>query len=191
MYKKTLAMIGLAAFAAMSFGQVRFYSDGRPEKIFKPVSGLDPQDMKFLRQAIAADSFEIMSSKLALQNGSGEFVKEYAKEMIDDHKAAKIEAVETAEKKGLNADTNMPDALQAKLNHLQNLNGWQFNQAYEAAQKAGHEATIQAFETEINNGHDQLVKAMAVKELPTIKLHYKMLLDKKTMMGPTAANHGI
>jgi putative membrane protein len=192
MYKKSLIMVGLAAMAAFGSAQsVRFYQDGRPEKIFRPVSGLDNQDIKFLKQALAADQFEIESSRLALRNGKGQFIQEFAKEMIDDHKAAKSEAIETAQKRGLTPDSTLPQPLQAKLNWLSQLNGWKFDRAYEAAQKTGHEMTIVAFKREVENGRDQLVKAMAVKQLPTVELHYKMLLEKKTMMGDTAMTHGM
>ena len=192
MYKKSLIMVGLAAMAAFGSAQsVRFYSDGRPERIFRPVSGLDRQDIKFLRQALTSDQFEIESSRLALKRGQGQFIHEFAKEMIDDHAAAKNEAIETAQKKGLAPDSTLPLPLQMKLNQLSQLSGWQFNRAYEMAQKDGHQMTIMAFKKEVENGHDQLVKSMAVKQLPTIELHYKMLIDKKTMMGSTAMNHGM
>ncbi len=190
MYKTSVILLALSAMSAIGAAQqVRIYQDGRPERIFKPVSGLDGQDVKFLRQAAIADRFEIEASKMGLQS-SDPFTHEYAKEMIDDHQAALTEAVQIAQERGITLDSDLPKKLQHQLNVLRTLNGDGFDQAFREAQKKGHEATIQVFKREIENGHDQSVKALAVKQLPTIEVHYKMALMKKTMMGPTKMEHG-
>jgi putative membrane protein len=192
MNKKSLTLVALAALASfVGAQQVQITSDGRPERLFRPARGLDREDAKFLKEALAADQFELMASKIALNHGTGDFTHEYAKEMILDHGAAKDEAIQTAENRGVATNVNLPQPLQAEINHLRNLQGDAFDHAFRDIQEQGHEHVIHLFEKEIQDGHDDLVKAMAVKELPEIELHYKLLLAKQTMMGDTAATHGM
>jgi putative membrane protein len=192
MYKKSLiplALVAVTSFAAAQ--QVTINSDGRPDRMFRPAKGLDNEDSRFVRQALTANQFELELSKLGMQNGNSEFTKQFSKEMAMDHKAAQDEAKQTAEERGLSTDIALPQPLQARINHLSRLHGDAFDQEFCATQKMGHEQTIQAYKNEIENGRDEDVKAMAVKELPTVELHYKMILNKKTMMGDTAAGHGM
>ena len=191
MKKETMTLVALAALALPGFAnQVQITSDGRPDRIFRPARGLDNEDARFLHQALVSDQFELICGNLALRNGTGDFTREFAKEMLVDHQAAKDEAVQTAKDRGITPDADLPQPLQAQINHMSKLHGTEFDQAYRHVQEVGHEMTIHAYKNEIENGHDDLVKAMAVKELPTVELHYRMLLEKKTMMGDTAAKHG-
>lgn len=179
----------LSAFAGAQ--QVGFYTDGRPERIFKPVAGLDQIDVKFLREAAIINRFEIEAAKIAQANGSSDFVKDYSKDMLTDHTAGLTEAVQTAENKQLTLNDSMPANLQAKLNHLQNLKGDAFDEAYRNAQINGHRDAANVFQKEIENGHDELVKSYAVKMLPDIKLHLNLAVLKQTETGSTTkADHG-
>jgi putative membrane protein len=191
MFTKTIFTITLAAIGVSAFSQqTGFYNDGRPKQMFYTVSGLNHQDIKFLKTAQAGNDFEIRSSELALKNGSGEFVKEFAKEMIMDHGGAKSELAQVASEKSLSLSGPLPTPLEAKLNELNMLHGEAFDKVYFADQKAAHNMTINLFQEEIDHGHDQNVKSAAVLLLPTIEQHKHMLLTKKTMMGPTAQTNG-
>jgi putative membrane protein len=189
---KLMISAALAAFAVVAGAQqVGFYSDGRPERIFRPVSGVSSLDAKFLKEAAFGNRFEVESSKLAAANGSSPFVQEFAKEMISEHMAAQDEDVDTAKLKNVSMDADLPSSLESKLNELRGLHGDKFDNAYLSAQKAGHEDAIDLFKREIRYGHDQDIKAFAVKMLPMIELHFKMILSGKTMMGDTKADHGM
>ncbi len=191
MNTKALAAIAFASIGTAAFSQqTGFFTDGRPEVIFNPVSGLDNHDIKFLKNAQAGNEFEIELSQLAMTNGSGDFVKQFAKEMVTDHGAAKEEIGQVASQKSLNVSGELPKIMQSKLNQMRVLHGDAFDSAFRATQKQAHEMAIHLFKEEINHGHDQDVKAAAVKLLPTIELHYRMLTSGKTMMGPSAATNG-
>ncbi len=191
MIKKTLIVAAfLSVFGSAMAQRTGFYSDGRPERLFYPVSGLDNRDMSFLKNAQASNEFEILSSQLAVTNSESEFVKQFAKNMIDDHTASKAEVSQVAGHKGINIGTQLPGPLQSKLNKLRNLHGSSFDKLYKELQMNGHEKTIALFKSEIEHGHDQDVKALAVKGLPTVELHMKLMMSGKTETGATAATHG-
>ena len=94
--------------------------------------------------------------------------------------------------KQVTLDSNLPTDMQAELNHLSNLHGSQFDDAYRNSQITGHKQATDVFKKEIENGRDDLVKAYAVKMLPDIELHCKLAIAKQSETGATTkADHGI
>lgn len=193
-FQKTGALvIATVGMTVSAFAQqnVRISQDGRPERIFRPVSGLNMRDMQFVKDAAAANNFEILTSKLAIDKSGNAFIQEFAKEMVQEHQSSQNELRLIADKKGVSLPSDMPKALQIAYNRLARLNGSAFDAAYQSWQKQGHEAASTKFKAEIRNGNDQDVKAYAVKTLPAVTMHYKMLLAKRTMMGATKMDHGM
>jgi|GEM_PF-2191654 len=199
MNTKLFGTFAAAAFimaAIPAFGQdtstagVQFNQDGRPERIFIPVSGLNNSDMNFLKQAAIANMFEIESSKIAQDKGSSAFTKEFSKEMLADHTASLEEMRLIANAKGFTLPQDLPGPQKRMIEKLQSLSGDAFDAAYAKFQKGGHEDASMAFKHEIANGQDQDVKAYAVKTLPVVTMHYKMVLTGKTMMGDTRVKDG-
>jgi len=186
----TLALAAIALAAVPAFAQVQISRDGRPEKIFRPISGLNTMDVHFLREAAIINLFEIKSSQLAGEKSSNAFVTEYAKEMIADHQMAFAELKEIAESKGVSLPQDLPPDLMRLYRHLENQSGTTFDAAYQNAQRSGHANASNEFKGEIENGKDEDVKAFAVKTLPTVEMHYRMMLTQTTMMGSTKMDHG-
>jgi putative membrane protein len=178
----------ITAFAQQS---VRISQDGRPERLFRPVSGLNMRDMQFVKDAAAANNFEILTSKLAIERSGNTFVQEFAKEMVHEHQSSQNELRLIAMRKGVSLPSRLPANLQSAYNRLARLNGAAFDRAYQMWQKQGHEGASLKFKAEIRNGRDQDIKAYAVKTLPAVTMHYKMLLAKRTMMGATKMDHGM
>ncbi|AIE87254.1 DUF4142 domain-containing protein [Fimbriimonas ginsengisoli] len=194
MNTKNFGAIAVAAFSLVvpAFAQnVSISQDGRPERLFRTVSGLNSRDMKFVKDAAAANMFEILTSQLAAERSNDTFVQEFAKEMIHEHKGSQEELKAVASNKGVSLPSNLPSKLQKAYNKLASLRGSAFDSAYQMWQKDGHAATSMKFKGEIQNGRDQDVKAYAVKTLPAVTMHYKMLIAKKTMMGATKMDHGM
>ena len=188
---KTLALAAIAMAVVPAFAQqVSISRDGRPERIFQPISGVNNKDVQFLRQAFVINLFEIQSSQLAREKSSNPFISEYAKEMIEDHKMAQVSLKEIAMSKGVGLPTELPKDLAHLYMHLQNLNGDMFDMAYQNAQRNGHADASRKFKSEIENGKDEDAKGYAVKTLPTVEMHYRMMLNKQTEMGATKMEHG-
>ena len=187
----TLALAAVAMATVPAFAQnVHISQNGLPEKIFRPIMGLNSNDVDFLRQAAIINMFEIQSSQIAREKSSDPFVSEFAKEMIIDHQASMEELKEIAANKGVNLPTDLPRDLKFKLMHLENQSGTTFDMAYQNVQRSGHAAASPKFKSEIENGKDQDVKGYAVKTLPTVLMHYRMMLNQQTEMGVTKMDHG-
>lgn len=165
--------------------------DGRPERLFRPVSGLSSMDINFLKNASLANIFEIKAGELAQERGASDFVRQYGKEMVHEHTLAQEELKALAMDKGVSLPQDLPAPMSDAIRKLSTLNGAAFDAEFQKWQKAGHEMTSVKFKKEIRSGRDQDVKGYAVKTLPAVSMHYRMLLAKKTMMGPTKMEHGI
>jgi putative membrane protein len=185
-----LAMAATVLTAAPVMAQVQISSDGRPERIFNPRAGLNDQDVHFLKMAACINMFEIQAGQVAASKSSNAFVTEYAKEMSHEHAESLEEVKNIAAAKGVDLPQSLPPDMNHLLLHLENLSGDQFDLAYQNCQGTGHVGASDEFKTEIENGKDEDVKSYAVKTLPEVELHYRMLLLKQTMMGPTKMDHG-
>jgi len=186
----TLAIAAIALATVPAIAQVRITKDGRPERMFRPIQGLNPRDVHFLRQAAIINMAEIQMSQMAIEKSSNPFVSEYAKEMIHEHQGSLDELMIIAANKSVELPGAMPDDVKKLCMHLQNLTGDRFDAAYQNAQVSGHADASRTFKSEIENGKDEDVKAYAVKTLPEVTLHYRMILNKQTMMGPNKMDHG-
>jgi len=186
----TLALAAVALATVPAFAQVQISRDGRPERIFRPISGLNGKDIQFLQQAAIINIFEMKVGQLASEKSTNQFISEFGKEMITDHKMAWDELKTIAAAKDVNLPQDLPAELQHLLAHLENLSPGQFDMAFQNAQRNGHAMASEKFKSEIENGKDEDVKGYAVKNLPTVEMHYRMMLNKETMMGPTKMSHG-
>lgn len=185
-----LLVATVAMSAATVSAQVQISQDGRPEKIFRPITGLNRNDINFLRSAAMAHMFEIQSSEIAMNRSSDPFVKEFAKEMIADHQNSLEEMKEIAHNKGVTLPTDVNWEMKHALMHLENQSGSTIDAAYENAQRAGHGNASLLFKAEIRYGKDEDVRDYAIKTLPVVTQHYKMMLNHNTMMGPTQMKGG-
>lgn len=184
-----LAALGLSVAAQAQ--KVPISKNGYVAKIGAPKKGLSKQDDMFIKDAAAGNQFEIQSSKVAMKNGHSAFVKEFAKEMIEDHGGAFAELAQIAGRKGMVASKTLPAPKQAIVDKLSGLHGAAFDAAYQKAQKDAHAETAAKMKGEIEGGHDSDIKGYAIKTLPTVDMHAKMLATKTTMMGKTRMKHGM
>ena len=186
--------IMVAAFGlgvAASGQKVPISKTGYVSKVGMPKAGLSAQDLAFMKQAAAGNTFEVRTSEIALKKSSSPFVKEFAKEMIRDHSSAFEQLKTLAMKKRMMVSKRLPAPLEAKVMMLEGLHGAAFNSAYQKAQKDAHADTAMKFKKEIETGRDSQVKNYAIIILPAVEMHQRMLATKKTEMGATKMKHGM
>jgi putative membrane protein len=181
----SMMLSALPAFAQ----QTRFSFDGRPERLFTPRKGLNMHDSKAMKDAAISNMMEIATSELAVNRGKSAWTRQFAKEMLIEHKAAHEDLRLIADRKGFNLPERLPKDKQKMVSMLANLRGDAFDRKYREIQLMGHRATSAKFQEHIRGGHDEDVKAYLVKTLPAVKMHYRMAQTRKTMMGATKMQH--
>ncbi len=184
------AAMSILPATAMAQSSVNYSHDGRPERMFRPVAGLNNSDINFLKYAAATNEFEIEAGQLAIDKGQSSFTKEFGKEMVADHTMTRDQLQQIAQQKGVSLPAELPKKLQSTLNYLRSASGDQFDEAFRRCQIDGHADASMMFKHEIKVGHDEDVKGYAVTTLPEITNHYKLAEAKQTMMGDTRADHG-
>jgi putative membrane protein len=178
----TLA-IGLAALAGAQTSPPRVTQSGSIDNMSKiwKTTGVSTQDRQFVMDAFAANWVEIRSSELAKDRATSTWAKQFAIDMLADHKLAQNELRDLADKEGIALPDQAPKAVQAIVNKLAMMNGDHFNSMYREVQIKGHEETAAKLSNEIRNGHDAEVRSFAVKMLPIVKMHLKLAQDHDTM----------
>jgi putative membrane protein len=131
-------------------------------------------DQEFLKQAMAAGNAEVQFGQLAEKRASNEKVREFAKEMVTDHKDANKKLAEHAKNLkiavvvgGLTLDKDRREIYK----QLSKLEGKEFDQEYIKQMVKDHEEAIKLFEKQAKSGTDPDLKKYASDTLPTLKKH--------------------
>ncbi|GGP17681.1 DUF4142 domain-containing protein [Silvimonas iriomotensis] len=132
---------------------------------------LAPDDIAFIDKVGAAGTAEIATSKLALKQGKGKDVQEFAGHMIEDHQklADKLTLLARGKKHAVPAQT--PADLQSTMTRLSGLKGDAFDAAYIQFQVSAHQDAVHLFEKEAESGNDLDVRQFAAQTLPLLQEH--------------------
>ncbi|WP_439544589.1 DUF4142 domain-containing protein [Sandarakinorhabdus sp.] len=139
----------------------------------------DPQ--QYINQAASSDQFEIQSSQLALQQSTNAGLREFAQQMIEDHRTftQKLQIASTGA--ALQAPrTEMLAAHQAKLTELKNA-GANMDALYLEQQREAHAEAIALHQAMTsNNAAPAQLAGFAREVLPRVQEHARMLDQMKT-----------
>lgn len=170
--------VGAVALALLTSGAV--FAQATPPASadqIQPAGITKPQD--FANKAGPAGMFEVQSSQLALQKSQNADIKAFAQKMIDDHTKAGEDLKAAATKDGV----TVPDALDAdateNLQKLQGASAADFDALYVQMQTDAHIAAVGLYAGYAANGAAGAIKDHATKTLPTLKMHYDMVLKLK------------
>lgn len=134
-------------------------------------------DAAFIKGAAIDNLAAIQAGQLARSYGSAS-VKAIGEAQIVDHTAMNVGLAAVAASKGMLLPTAIDEpnvatmnGLAATRNDTSAARGHQFDKAYFLGQIAGHQNTIALYEQEASGGSDSDLKALAARELPTLKKH--------------------
>ncbi|MFE9692636.1 DUF4142 domain-containing protein [Micromonospora sp. NPDC005806] len=139
------------------------------------------QDTQYLQALHQVNLSEITMGNLAQQKGQHQQVKELGKQFVTDHTQLDQTVKSTAQQLNVQLPANPTTDQQKVINKLNNLSGAEFDKAWVTAELAGHVAAIQATQTEISQGSEQSVVALAQDALPVLQAH----LDALTALAQT------
>lgn len=139
----------------------------------------EPRDNSWLVEAGESNLAEVEAGRLAEQKASSPDVRQFARQMVEDHTQANTELSEVATKKGMTVPTQPSEDARKKLADLAELNGAEFDRKYGELMVEEHEKAVSLFESN-QNARDADVKAFAEKTLPTLRHHLQMARDLKS-----------
>jgi len=172
---KTFKLVACAAVigSIASTGFAQTMAPGTPANPQQAtVKATVPSTADFLGKAAAGNTFEIDSSKLALDKSKSEPVRAFANMMIRDHGEAAAKMKQAVADAKLPAPADTLDAKhQALLGDLARKEGAPFDRAYLDAQLKGHEETVALFKAYADGGDNARIKQFAKELLPTLQKH--------------------
>ncbi len=131
-------------------------------------------DHTFMSKAAQGGMAEVELGQLAEQNAQSQSVKDFGKQMVEDHSKAGDQLKQVASQEGV----TLPAGLSAKDNatkqRLSKLHGEAFDRAYMQDMVSDHKTDVAEFKQESNSGKDPQVKQWASQTLPTLEDHLKM-----------------
>lgn len=137
---------------------------------------------EYINQAASSDMYEIQSSELAVEKARSPAVRQFAQQMITDHRASTQKLQTAATGSNLQAPpTEMMPAHRAKLEELREATGPAFDERYIEQQREAHKQAIDMHEamTRTQNAPAQMA-AFARETLPVVQGHARMLETMKT-----------
>jgi putative membrane protein len=130
-------------------------------------------DRQFVIDAAYANWNEIEADALAATNGNDGRTRDFAQNMVDEHRAANDLLLRISDTINLSAP-QQPDSVHREIRTiLSHLGGISFDTTYLRAQVTDHRQTIALFQAELANGTNASVLRYAATYLPVIHIHLK------------------
>lgn len=126
---------------------------------------------EFVTTASEAGDFVIASSLLAEHNADVAAVKSYAKQMINDHRAAEAKLEAAAEKAGVRFMKNDTSKFTGEMAKLEKSKAAAFDTIYVELQRKAHEEAVALFKSYAESGDDPVLKQFAQETLPALQSH--------------------
>lgn len=139
-------------------------------------------DQDFVAAAAVANRFEIQSAELALARAGDARLKEFARMMLTDHKAALRELEAAAKEAGVAMPTEpaLDQSHATKISALESRKDpTNFDQAYRTDQMHAHQQAMTLLEMYQRTGTKNSLRVWATKTLPVVKKHLEMLATMK------------
>ena len=142
-------------------------------------------DKSFMMKAAEGGLAEVQLGQLAQDKGNNQAVKDFGKQMVDDHGKANDQLKSIAEQKGVTLPTALNAKDKAEKDRLSKLSGEQFDRAYMQLMLKDHTKDVSEFKRESNAAKDNDVKNFASQTLPTLESHLDKAKSVASEVGAT------
>jgi putative membrane protein len=146
------------------------------------------QDRTFATQAAIGGKAEVELGKLAEKKGASRAVKDFGKQMVQDHGKANDTLAATAKDIKIGLPSSLDQAHRDTEARLSKLSAAQFDQQYITEMIKAHQADAAAFQKEASSGSNPALKSFASDTLPVVQQHLKMVQDMRANLSPTATS---
>ncbi|WP_333571040.1 DUF4142 domain-containing protein [Sphingomonas sp.] len=134
-----------------------------------PMTGQD-----FANTVAASDAYEIAAGKLAQQKATTDDLKDFGKDMVEEHtkSTAKLKAAAGKTSPAITPAPAMTDEQQTNLKTLQSATGTAFDTAYKSQQVVAHEKALAAVRAYAGSGDVPQLREFAHDAEGMISNHY-------------------
>lgn len=138
--------------------------------------GKDTQltDEQFVMKVSADNLAEIRLGKLATERAGSDRVKEFGRQMVEDHTQANKDLRMLADRTRLSVSQQPPKECQQTIDRLSKLEGAEFDRAYMQEMLQNHQKAVSMFEAKSDNVTNPELKQYVNKTLPKLRGHLQM-----------------
>lgn len=133
---------------------------------------------QFVNAAAASDAYEIASSELALERIQSGELRQFAQQMITDHRKSSADLKAAAG--SIQPQPNMTPAQQQMVEALRSAQGAQFASLYRDQQMQVHRQTLETLRGFADGGQDAALRQFAANTAPVVQNHLEMLEGMST-----------
>jgi putative membrane protein len=145
-----------------------------PPRTTNSLPSLSPLDQEFMTKVAQSDMTVIEASKLALQKSKTTKVRDFARQMIQEHTDSSKQLMQIVKVKGFKLPENIGSENQSLLMNLKQVPSENFNRAYMDSQVKAHSKTYDEFQKYLKQGQDSKLKAFARNMSPVVAKHLEM-----------------
>ncbi|WP_162530463.1 DUF4142 domain-containing protein [Rhodovastum atsumiense] len=131
-------------------------------------------DIDFLTKAAHSGLAEVAAGSLASGKASQEPVKDFARQMVNDHTLMNQQLAQIAQVKGVPVPQAPDAAGAAELDKLRAASGQAFDDAYVQNQITAHQKAVVLFRQQGEQGSDPVLRALARRNVPSLERHLAM-----------------
>jgi putative membrane protein len=136
---------------------------------------LSESDRTFVMEAAIGGKSEVELGQLATQKAQDARVKQFGRQMVQDHGMANQELMQLAQRKGVTLPADVDAKHKEIATRLSKLSGQAFDRAYVQEMLSDHREDVTEFRQQSRNAQDADIKAFAAKTLPTLEHHLSMV----------------
>lgn len=144
------------------------------------------QDHQFMIEAAQSNMMEIQAAQLAQQKATSDEVKQFAKQLEQDHTAAGEKLKALAAKKNVTLPSDMGPKHQSHAAKLQAMSDAQFEKNWLKNQVQHHKKDVSQFQKQVDRSMDSDVKEFAQSTLPKLQEHLQQVQQLSTSTGTRA-----
>jgi lipid-binding SYLF domain-containing protein/predicted outer membrane protein len=132
----------------------------------------------FMNEAAQANYAEIAAANIALERASDPAVKDYARQMINDHTRLNAQLKQLAQKMNVALVDQPSVTYRSKLGLLRATQPQAFDRQYmEDFGRQSHRSTVEQYRLELQNGKTPEVQAFVRQTLPMLEQHMQHAMD--------------
>jgi putative membrane protein len=161
----TLAAMLLAATALLAIA-AGGAAAGKGQK--SQLSGLDEE---WTTAALQGDLFEVKGGELAQKQGQSQAVTQLGARLSSDHSKSYAMGSKLAKSLGIEVPTEPTYPEKWELQTIGEMNGSAFDKGYTSLERLDHKQDIEDAKTELEDGSDKAVKALARMDLKMYREH--------------------
>jgi len=128
-------------------------------------------DAKFIREAAEGNAAEIGMAEVALRKSQDPQVRQYAEQLIRDHKQSNRELEPIAESRGIEWPVAIKKSDARELERAENMSGPAFDRMVMNHWVKDHRSDIKEFDKAAKRAQDPQVKQFAITSLPILRDH--------------------